>query len=210
MKTFLRENKLRLLILGVPVLCLVILWSVNIYELWWDHLTPWENLGSPPGTKALIILDLYFPRSPYFESGKALAPGIQVYASDRRIYPLDSHSQWWPGEYTNRFGAFEKDMVTCARLLEQEWNIETQNLPEARSTIIRGECSAYQSTQYVIYQVRQDGTIWRRYLNAEIPDNFRRNTTFYTGLTLLVVLAIWIGRVRKIDPIAIRPDYEAK
>ena len=210
MKTFLRENLLRLFLLAVPVLCLIVLWKINIYKIWYDN-TPWRNLGAPPSSKVIQILDISFPNSPFSDSRTLL----YVYTFDKKIYLLDGKSQWRLGHnmsfYANPdFNKKEKEeKLACAVKIKQEWGLEEKVFQSEESIVAQGVCSPDNSYQYAIYQITPDGSVWEKYVNGAMLDRFRESVSFWIKFATILYILVWTGVFKKDNPFKTRPDIDA-
>ena len=192
------------------ILCLTTLWNINISKTHYC-LTPWKSLGSPPA-KAVRLLRVDLPG--VYQS-KKIQPIIYVYSEDRKIYSCCSSpsvSQWGPGEYSYyAFSDYERDRkIMCARQIKQKWQLGEEEFLDAKDFIAQGECTPYNSDKLAIYQIKQDGTVWRKYVNEENIKNFRERLSFYISLLMLLYILKPIRYFRSIDPLALRPDYDAQ
>ena len=229
MKTFLRENKLGLFLLGVPVFCLIVLWNVNIYRIWYDR-TPWKNFGSPSETQIAKIGQLDFPDTsdvpssasfPRYDSNNLVSgprPQVYVYgAGDGEIFVLHSLGGW------NSVGAvrnprLDSEIITiqkqCAVDLRNKWGLKEEFVPDARLVEARGFCVP-DNHQYVVYQVDENGDVLEKYIQSNDPELLRIQITYLIILFMIGICAIWSApvwwkRLVEYDPLKLKPDYDAK
>lgn len=220
MKTFFLENKQRVFLLGVPIVFLIILWSLNIYQVWWS-LTPWKKLGSPPYTTIVKIGQIKFPGSysPDFNllhlmpGNDFRAPQPSTYVYGRiQIYMVDAADNWMAVESTANpmlESIIIENEKECAALLKMQWRFQDENLANVRLVDERGYCYS-EYYQYAIYRVDEDGSVWIKYLNSKYPEYFRARVTLYTCLLLGLLLSVLtkiLFRSSLLDP---KPDYYAR
>jgi hypothetical protein len=207
MKIFLRENKWGLFLLVVPILCLIVIWNINIYKVWWDYFTPWKNFGSPPA-KVEQILRVNFPHSPFQEA----RPIIYVYTFDRRVYVLDGRAQWRLGRNMLYFAEHDfnkEEKLACVDKIKQEWGLAEEDFQNAESVVAQGICSPNDSYQYAIYQIKPDGSIWEKYVNGVMLDHCRKSVSFWVKVATILYVLVWMGVFKKDNPFKTKPDYEA-
>lgn len=191
MKTFLRENKLRLWLLGAPVLFLIVLWNINIYKVWWGYFTPWEYYGSPPGIPIGKFGEIDFPYGPsqdsiphYFSNDRyptnlvsASRPDVYVYTrDDYQLYVLTSQGSWRAVEFVrnpplSNF-ALIKNQQKCGVELSSEWNLPEEHFLNATSMDARGYCFSDRQ-QYAVYRIDQNGNVWEKYMHRDDPERLR-------------------------------------
>jgi len=186
MKTFLRENSLRLLLLLILTLCMVGLRTVNIHKVWY-YFTPWENLGVPP-VEAQKIAQVNLP----VEGG---VPQARVYikAAPREFYGccnLTETEGWAPADkpYYKFYGSVDADTVACTERLKFEWGIPS-NIQNAKDSKDTGRCYPH---KYLVYQLKQDGSVWGKTVYEEVPRQFKEvsfEIVFFAFLGYLVFLA---------------------
>lgn len=205
---------------GLPVLCLILLWSVNIYKIWWD-VTPWKNLGSPPRVTIVHIGQIEFPGSWYpdfnllhFMPGndfRAPIPSAYVYGLGG-VYNVDAAGNWVAVEST-RNPMLEPIVIDnekeCAALLKATWRLREEHFPAARWVDERGYCYS-EYYQYAAYRMDEDGNVWIKYLNSKYPEHFRDRATLYICLLLGLFLAILTGILFKTSLLNSKPDYDAR
>ena len=217
LKTRWHENKVGWLLLSIPVLCLVLLWNTNIYKIWYDN-TPWKSLGSPP-SKAVKIFDVDFQYSPYNSKQLEQSPEIEVYAKNFLIYSMNWKGQWDSGRYPNylefdrlRETNLRSSEIQCITKIQMSWQINEEQDQNASLIDMRGSCAHYSfdSDRYVVFKIMQNGDIWEKYVNGEIPRNFRKWTTFYLCLFLILSAPIWTRLFIDFDFLKLKPDYDAK
>ena len=205
MKSFLRENKLRLLLLGIPVLCLIVLWNINIYKIWYDR-TPWKNLGMPFYQTVKQLSHVHFGVNysyPY------------VVVEDGSMYSFDWIGQWRPEGYPE-YPDYEKRNIEeeheCARKIELLWNLESEKDKSSKIIEARGACAYYSfdNYQYAVFKISQDGEILEKYVNGKEPRIFRNWATFYLCLFLVLSAPIWTRLFFQFDFLKPKPDYNAK
>lgn len=199
-----------ILIPAIFILWLTLLWSINIRRIYYE-LTPWKNLGSPPA-KALVLLRVDFSYSYPFEQNQ---PIIYVYAEDRKTYNCCFSSianHWGTGEHSlYAFSDYEKDdKVACAEQLKQEWQLKDEEFSGAKDSIVQGECVTYGSDKLALVQIKQDGTVWEKYINEGKIQYLREEISFYTGLLLFLYILRPTRFFKNIDLLALTPDYNAK
>ncbi len=218
MKTFLRKNRLRLFLLGVPIICLIVLWNVNIYKPWYDR-TLWKNLGSPP-SRSLHVRYVRFPGTYVHTPGAYFPtyfgepePTVDVETLDGRVYSSDLEGQWSQAEYAYApvYPTGKVHKWDCAKRIEKEWGLKEEEFPHATNVFVQGKCSQGSSYQYAIYQIRENGDIWGKYINGEDPEYFLLNFTYYTFL-VIVALYVFTSPVRyeNAKRLELKPDFEAK
>ena len=187
MRTFLRENKGRLFLLLVLILCLVSLRIVNIYQIWY-YLTPWENLGTPP-VEAQKIVQVNLP----VEDGVPQA-GVYIKAAPREFYGccnLTETEGWTPADkpYYKFYGSVSADTVACTERIKFEWGIPS-NIRNAKDSKDIGSCYPH---EYAVYQLKQDRGVWGKNISEEEPRQFKTiafEVVFFILLLYIVFLAI--------------------
>lgn len=181
MRTFLRENKGRLFLLLVLILCLVSLRTVNIYQIWY-YLTPWENLGTPP-MPAERIMEIKLP-----EPGGDQSIIVYVKGPNRNYFgccSLTAEEGWTPSDkpYYEFYGSPNLELGFCAELIRDEWDIQ-DDFSDAKKSLEAGQC--HPSFLYSAFQIRQDGNVRRKIIDEKIPGAFKQ-FSFEVALGLLFV-----------------------
>lgn len=209
MKSFLWVNKLGLFLLGIPVLCLITLWNINIYKIWWEYFTPWEYYGSPSENPIVKIGEIDFPYGPspdstphYFSNSRyptnlvsASRPDVYVYSrDDYQSYVLTSQGSWHAVQFArnpplSNF-ALIKNQQKCGDELTSEWKLPEEHFPNASSVDARGFCFSDRQ-QYVVYRIDQNGDIWEKYMHKDDPERLRDQIT--NGIFYFVIGFVVFG-----------------
>ncbi|MFZ5857963.1 MAG: hypothetical protein ACOYZ6_14125 [Chloroflexota bacterium] len=216
MKTFLRENKTELLFLGLPILCLIVLWSVNFYKLSYEH-DEWKNLGMPFNTPVSKLGSIEFPyydpldilKSDRLKSDNFIAdsPVISVWVSSGKMYSFWQDSWWTAGSLPFPTQEMMEDGVNCAARLQNEWKLPKETSQSADMIEARGLCNK-NNPQYAVYQIKQNGEIWEKHVDGRRIIFFRKSITVSLLFFLIVSHSFWIG-LFNINPIRPKPDYGA-
>ena len=191
----------------VLILCLFLIWNVNVYKVWWEKFTPWEDLGSPP-SGGLKISQLLFPIGFSTEH----KPDILVLTRGGTYYCCFQDTKTgWVREYASYtfMDNRKQERIVCAARIEQEWDIEEENLQSVKDVFAQGICSP-DGYKYAIYQIKQDGSVWGRYINGERPETYRIGLTLLTCLLIIFYALAWKGVFKRVDLLAPKPDDEAK
>ena len=214
MKTFLRENKSGLFFLGTPILCLIVLWSVNFYKLSYEYVE-WKNLGMPFGVPARKLGSIVFPNhdpidllTPDGFIGDS--PQISVWAVDGIMYSLDWQDRWW----TAGFLPFPTENmidegVDCAARLRSKWRLPEEIPQDADVVEARGLCDNGKS-QYAVYRIKQNGEVWEKYVSGRDIGLLRSLITILLFLFLIFSSPFWIDLFNNVGPLKPHPEYDAK
>ena len=211
MKTRLRENKLGLFLLGMPILGLIVLWNINVYKIWYDH-TPWVKLEPSP-SKVVIIHYVSFPYS------RTRLPELSVYAEDKKVHHMNGDGQWdsaYRPDYL-QLGRIKASTIpsyesVCVTKIQIAWALDDEQDQNATIIYTRGSC-AYRSSddnQYAVYKIMQNDDIWVKYVTDEKPREFRKWVTFSICLFLALSSPFWIHIFADFDFLKLKPDYDAK
>lgn len=205
-----QENKLGWLVLGVPLLGLAILWSVNVYKVWYDN-TPWVKIASPPSK----VTKIHYVSFPYTTNG---LPEIEAYAEDRKVYHLNGMGKWNSGHYPDylELSHFKGNNISpqesvCVTKIRNEWQLDDEQDQNAYLIYTRGSCPFYANMnyKYVVYKFMNDGTVFGKYLTDEEPNEFRQWATFLLCLFLGVSSPIWIYLFVDFGFLKLKPDHRA-
>lgn len=201
-----RENKTGGLVLGIPVLCLVILWNVNIYRIWYDN-TPWVKIDSPPSE----VTRFNYVSFPYI-TGRT--PEISIYAEDKKVYYMNWMGQWDSGRYPDYWQlrhTISPEESACVTKIQNAWWLDDEQDHSAHLIYTRGSCAFYSfdSDQYLVLKVAQNGDIWEKYVDSENPRQIRKWITFSICLFLGMASPFWINLFIDFDFLKLKPDYSA-
>ncbi|MFZ5877840.1 MAG: hypothetical protein ACOY0R_00570 [Chloroflexota bacterium] len=192
MQTFIRENKGKLTFLLSLVLCLVGLRTVNIHQVWY-YLTPWQDLGAPP-KPAERITRIDLPG----EDG-SLDEFVYVKVSTGDFFGCcglakDASNGWVKLDrpYTGFYDIADAEENACIERIEVEWGFR-EDLQGAKNHGDAGQCFPH---TYAVYQIKQDGSIWKKLVSEDKPRLFKEVSfefVFFVYLGYLVFLAFaWI------------------
>lgn len=192
MKTFMRENKGKLLLLLFLILCLVVLRTVNIHQVWY-YLTSWENLGAPP-KPAEKIMEIKLP-----EPGGDQSVIVYVKGPNRDYFgccSLTEEKGWALSDkpYYEFYGSPHLEPGLCADLIKDEWNIQ-ENPADAKRNLEAGQC--HPSFLYSAYQIGQDGSVRRKIIDEKAPSTFKQISFEVVLCLLLIDLILLALSVRK-------------
>jgi hypothetical protein len=184
MKTFLWENKGKLILLLILTLCMVGLRTVNIHQVWY-YLTPWKNLGRPP-VEAQKIAQVNLP-----VEGDVPQAAVYIKAAPREFYGccnLTEAGGWAPADkpFYKFYGSVDAKTVACTERIKFEWGIPS-SIQNAKDT---GRCYPH---EYAVYQLKQDGSVWGKTVREEGPRQLKSiafEVIFFILLLYLVFLAI--------------------
>ena len=204
MKTFLRENKLRLILLGVPILCIIVIWNINFYKIWYDH-TNWWNLGPIPDATAVKIVD-YQPHT---------VNGVMVLGDDGKIYMANRDIQRY---FVHGFPSDDptldrQDEIQqkhdYAEKLRARWGFEEYYFHDAKSFETFGYIYYFGFT-YATFQIRENGEVWEKHFESSWVDQVRSRVTLYFCLFLILASFAWMKLFVDYEPLNPKPDYSAK
>lgn len=201
-----QENQTGRFVLGIPILCLAILWNVNIYRIWYDS-TPWIKISSPP-VKVTRINYVSFP----YITGRM--PEISIYAEDRKVYYMNWMGQWDSGRYPDYWQlrhTISPEESACVTKIQNAWWLDDEQDQSARSIYTRGSCAFYSfdSDQYVVLKIDQNGEIWEKYVDGENPRQTRKWITFSICLFLGLSSPFWIHLFIDFDFLKLKSNYDA-
>jgi hypothetical protein len=188
MKTFLWENKEKLILLLILTLCMVSLRTVNIHQVWY-YLTPWEDLGAPPETVQRITrIDL--PG----ENG-SIDEFVYVKVSTGDFFGCcglakDTSNGWIKLDrpYADFYDIADSEENVCIERIEAEWGFR-EDLPNTKNNGDAGQCFPH---MYAVYQIKQDGSVWKKFGSEDKPKLFKEVSfefVFFVYLGYLVFLA---------------------
>jgi len=212
-----RENSLRILLLGTPILFLLFIWNAAIYKIWWNILTPWQDLGAPPAQvreiRYIRFSDAYgyLPISDFQPRSYGLKPTIDVVAVDGNVYSSTNHGEWLQieHEYAPVYPAGKVHKWECAKRIESQWGLKDEEYPNASIVFIQGKCPKDAATQYAVYLVSNNGHIFGKYLGSSEVENFRMTGTNIAILVFFLCLFVSTSLFKKSRLLNLKPDYSA-
>lgn len=233
MKTWARKNQSKLLLVGTLLLVLAVLWSVNIYKIWWNF-TPWKRFGFPPQTQIVKVGQIDFPDDPdipsffspahYYSNNlvNGFRPEVYVHGEGNgEIFVLRSLKGEWDQVDSVRNPLLDNELIKvqtkCAATIQSKWKLADGMPARTRVMQARGLCIT-DHYQYVVYRIDANDSFLMKYMNSDDPEFFRMQITYVISILTMVLVVIWLRPALrdvldkasfKHDPLGLKPDYDA-